>query len=85
MLYTGVVKFPASTLDHIMKTLFQFIVICKIASMYYILNRTKQVVVRGCQIWAEQVGEEQSISFLRLPHMCTSWYEARHCDEGGHL
>jgi hypothetical protein len=32
MLYTSVVKFPASNLEHIMKTLFQFIVICKMVS-----------------------------------------------------
>jgi hypothetical protein len=30
-LYTSVVKFPTLILEHIMKTLFQFIVICKMA------------------------------------------------------
>jgi GMP synthase PP-ATPase subunit len=32
MLYINVVKFFASTLEHISKTLFQFVVICKMAS-----------------------------------------------------
>jgi hypothetical protein len=32
-LYTSVVKFPASTLEHIKETFFQFIAICKMASM----------------------------------------------------
>jgi hypothetical protein len=32
----------------------------------------------GC----EQDGKEQSIVFLRLPDVCTSWCEARHCREG---
>jgi hypothetical protein len=31
-LYTSVVKFPASTLDHITKSLFQYFIICKMVS-----------------------------------------------------
>jgi hypothetical protein len=30
----------------------------------------------------EQYGEEQSITFSRLPHVCASWSEVRHCREG---
>jgi hypothetical protein len=52
MLYTSVVKFPASTSEHIMETLFQLTVICKMASTHCILYKAKQAVVRGCQIWA---------------------------------
>jgi hypothetical protein len=32
----------------------------------------------GC----EQVGKEQSILFLGLPHLCVSWCEDGHCREG---
>jgi hypothetical protein len=31
----------------------------------------------GC----EQDAEEESIPFLQLSHMCTSWHEAKHCCE----
>jgi hypothetical protein len=51
-LCTSVVKFPASTSEHIAKTLFQFVVICKMVSTYCILYMAKQVLVRGCQFWA---------------------------------
>jgi hypothetical protein len=36
---------------------------------------SKRVPDLGC----EQDEEEQSISFLQLPHMCASWCEARCC------
>jgi hypothetical protein len=48
-LLTNVAKFCASTSEHIKKTLFQFIVVCKIASTYCIADRAKQVGVRGFQ------------------------------------
>jgi hypothetical protein len=51
-LYTGVVKFPASTLEYVMKSLFQFVVICKMASTQCIRYAVKQMVVGGCHIWA---------------------------------
>jgi hypothetical protein len=38
MLYTSVVKFPVSTLDHVTKTLFQFVVICKTEPTYFIFT-----------------------------------------------
>jgi hypothetical protein len=82
-LYINAVKFPASALEHITKTLFQFAVICKMASTYCIHYRAKQVVVGGCQTWAvRRVGKNSPSHFLRLPHVCASWCEAGHCREG---
>jgi hypothetical protein len=51
-LCTSVVKFPASTSVHTTETLFQFIIMCKMAPTQCILYRSKQVTVGGCQIWA---------------------------------
>jgi hypothetical protein len=65
MLCTSVVKFRASTLEHITQTLFQFVVICKMMSTLCILYRAKQVMVRGCQIWAvSRIGKKS------LSHFC---------------
>jgi hypothetical protein len=50
-LHTSVAKFPTSTSEHFMMTLFQFVVVCKVTSTPCILQRLKQVV-GGCQIWA---------------------------------
>jgi hypothetical protein len=70
LLYTSVVKFPASTSEGITETLFQFVVICKI-------------VVGGCQIWAvSRMAKNSPSHFFRLPHVCASWCEAGHCREG---
>jgi hypothetical protein len=33
-------------------------------------------------VGSEQDGEEQSVPFLRLPHVCASWCEVGHCREG---
>jgi hypothetical protein len=49
-LYISVVKFPASTSQHMTKTLFKFAVICKMASMWCIPYKDKRVAVGGCQI-----------------------------------
>jgi hypothetical protein len=68
ILYTRVVKFSTSTSGHIMKTLFQFVIICKMASAY-----SQRVPDTNC----EQVGEEQSIPFLQVPHVCKlMWSQA---------
>jgi hypothetical protein len=61
MLYSRIVKLPVSTLEHILKTLFQFLTICKMVSTECILYSAKHVVV------------VPSIPFLLLPHLCTSW------------
>jgi hypothetical protein len=39
---------------------------------------SRKVQDLGC----EQDGEEQSVLFLRSPHLCASWCEAGHCREG---
>jgi hypothetical protein len=80
-LYMNVVKFPASTLEHITKTLFQLVVMGK--STEDILQSAKQVFSRWVpDLGYGQDGEEQSMPILRLPHVCASWYEAGHCREG---
>jgi hypothetical protein len=63
-LCTIVVKFPASTSEHITKTLFQFVVICKMASTQCILYRGKQVAVRGCEIWVVSTTGKSSPSYV---------------------
>jgi endonuclease/exonuclease/phosphatase (EEP) superfamily protein YafD len=68
-----VVKFCALTSGHISKTLFQFIVICKMTSMWCILYRAKQVVVRWYQIWAvSSMGENSPFHF----HDCATCVQA---------
>jgi hypothetical protein len=37
---------------------------------------------RAPAVGCEQDGEERSVPFLRLPHLCASWCEAGHCREG---
>jgi hypothetical protein len=82
-LYTTAVKFPASISAHITKILFQFVVICRMASTQSVPYRTKQVTSRRApDLGCEQDGEEQSVPFLRLAHVCTSWREVGHCREG---
>lgn len=85
MVYTNVVKLTALTSEHILNALFQFVVICKMASIRCILYRAKQVSQRVPDLGCEQYREEQSILFLQLLHMCARWYAARHYREGGRL
>jgi hypothetical protein len=39
---------------------------------------SRRVPDLGC----EQDGQERSIRFFRLPHVCASWCEVGHCREG---
>jgi hypothetical protein len=81
MLYTILLKSPASTLEH-MKTMFQFVVICKMVSMFCIIYGAKEMAVRKCQVWAVSRMWKNSPS-----HFCDCitraiWCQARCCCEG---
>jgi hypothetical protein len=72
-LYTIVVKFPSSTSKHATKTMFQFVVICKMAfHVVHNLQGHKGSSKRVPDVGCEQDGQEQSIPFLRSPHVCAS-------------
>jgi hypothetical protein len=81
-LYTIVAKFPASTSEHIAKTLS---IRCRQQNGVQVVRHlqgqtggSRTVPDLGC----EQDGEEQSITFLRWPHVCASRCEVGHCREG---
>jgi hypothetical protein len=64
-LYNSVVKLSVCTSERITETLFQFVCICKMASIYFFLYRDKQVAVRGCQVWDVSRMEKNILS-----HFC---------------
>jgi hypothetical protein len=81
-LYTTLVKFRASTSEHITKTVS---IRCHLQSGVHVVHPvqghtggSRRVPDQGC----EQVGEEQSILLLRLPYVWASWCEVGHCHEG---
>jgi hypothetical protein len=68
-LYTSVLKFSVSTSWHSTGTLFQFVIVLKMASMYFILYRGKQAVVGGCGScceWVEEGTKARPIFALRV-------------------
>jgi hypothetical protein len=80
-LHTSVVKFPVSTSEHIAKTLS---IRCQQNGVQVVHPLQGQTggSRTGPQLGCEQDGEEQSITFLRLPHVCASRCEVGHCREG---
>jgi hypothetical protein len=65
-LYTSVVKFPASTSEHIMKTLFQFVAMCKMLS--HVANTLQGQT--GCSRRMPDVGCEQDGEEHRRLRFC---------------
>jgi hypothetical protein len=86
MLYTKVAKFPASTLKHLTKTMFQFAVICKMASIKCILHRAKQVVLKECHIWAVSgMGKNSPTHFCNCLSCAQAGMRPGSQDGGEHL
>jgi hypothetical protein len=72
-LYTRFVKFLASISEPITKTLFQFVVICKMASMWCILYSVGQALVGGCQVWAvSRMGKNSPSHFCKICRRCVN-------------
>jgi hypothetical protein len=70
-LYTSVVKFPASTSEHITKLSYYFHLQNGLHIVHLLEGQTggsQKVPELGC----EQDGEEQFIPFLGFPHRCAS-------------
>jgi hypothetical protein len=66
MLYTCIVKFPALTPKHIMKTLFQFIVTCKMHHVVHLLQGQTGGSQRVPDLGCEQDWKHQSITFFGI-------------------
>jgi hypothetical protein len=71
-LYNNAVKFPASTSEHITKT---GSIRCHLQNgthAVHVLQSQTSGSRRVTDLGCEQDGEEQSIPFFRLPHVCAS-------------